>query len=93
MLLIPIIKLHFNKIQQELKQALDTETKKVDFTYGGSFTNFAKPHNAGHFLLCQDCIARVKSNICLEDIDKFLGNKSQMDILFPFAEDPHVFFL
>ena len=95
LLLIPIIKLRFNniQIQQELKQALDTETKKVHFTYGGSFTNFAKAHNAGHFLLRQDCIAWVKNNICSEDIDRFLDDKSQMDILFPFAKDPHVFFL
>ena len=53
----------------------------------------AKAHNAGHFLLCQDCIVWVKNNICCEDIDKFLDDKTQMDILFPFAKDPHVFFL
>jgi len=53
----------------------------------------AKAHNAGHFLLHQDCIPWVKNNICSEDIDKFLDDKSQRDILFPFAKDPHVFFL
>ena len=80
MLLILIIKLHFYNLQQELKQGLDTETKKVYVTHGGSFTDFAKPHDAGHFLVHQDCIAWVKNNICSEDINKFLEDKCQMDI-------------
>lgn len=70
--------------------ALDTDTKRVQFIYGGSLTNFAKPEHAGCFLLRQDCIAWVKANI--EDLDTFLQDQNEMQALFPFTEHPRALF-